>query len=111
MNCSTPGPSTSTGITSLGTTARHRWTPATISLSCRSEDSVRPVPWSISALERASRNAHEGWTRDELETHIRTEFSTFNWLLEPMLERAGFAIEDVIHAPSQVFSKYVCRKR
>jgi len=62
-------------------------------------------------LEQASRNAHEGWTRGELETHIRTEFSTFNWLLEPMLERAGFAIEVVTHAPSQVFSKYVCRKR
>jgi SAM-dependent methyltransferase len=62
-------------------------------------------------LAQASRTADEGWTRDELETHIRTEFSTFNWLLEPMLERAGFAIEDVSHAPSQVFSKYVCRKR
>jgi len=61
-------------------------------------------------LGQAPRIADDGWTREELETHIRTEFSTFNWLLEPMLERASFAIEDAVHAPSQVFSKYVCRK-
>ena len=31
-------------------------------------------------------------------------------LSQPMLERAGFAIEEAVHAPSQVFSKYVSRK-
>jgi ubiquinone/menaquinone biosynthesis C-methylase UbiE len=61
-------------------------------------------------LAQAPRIADDGWTREELETRIRTEFSTFNWLLEPMLERASFAIDDAVHAPSQVFSKYVCRK-
>jgi ubiquinone/menaquinone biosynthesis C-methylase UbiE len=62
-------------------------------------------------LGRAPRNAAEGFTREDLETHIRTEFSTFNWLLEPMLHAAGFTIEDATHAPSQVFSAYLCRKR
>jgi len=61
-------------------------------------------------LAQAPPSPDDGWTREELETHIRTEFSTFNWLLEPMLERAGFAIEEAVHAPSQVFSKYVSRK-
>ncbi|HPS58584.1 MAG TPA: methyltransferase domain-containing protein [Spirochaetota bacterium] len=31
--------------------------------------------------------------RDEVETHIRDEHSTFSWILEGMIERAGFKIE------------------
>lgn len=61
-------------------------------------------------LAQAPRTADDGWTREELETDIRTEFSTFNWLLEPMLERASFAIDDAVHPPSYVFSKDVCRR-
>lgn len=61
-------------------------------------------------LAQAPLNADEGWTRDELETHIRDEYSTFNWLLEPMLQQAGFAIEAVTHSSSKVFSAYTCRK-
>ncbi len=62
-------------------------------------------------LTQAPLSPEEGWTREELETHIRDEFSTFTWLLEPMLEHAGFTVEDAAHAPSQVFSAYTCRKR
>jgi ubiquinone/menaquinone biosynthesis C-methylase UbiE len=62
-------------------------------------------------LAQAPADRARGFTREDLETHIRTEFSTFSWLLEAMLERVGFAIEDVTHSPSQVFSAYVCRKR
>lgn len=51
-----------------------------------------------------------GWTRSELETHLREEYSTFSWLLEPMLERAGFVLEDVSHTASKVFSAYTCLK-
>ncbi|MHB8646138.1 MAG: class I SAM-dependent methyltransferase, partial [Thermomicrobiales bacterium] len=35
-----------------------------------------------------------GRTGDELATHVREEFSTFSWLLEPMLERAGLTIRE-----------------
>ena len=35
-----------------------------------------------------------GFTAEELATHVRTEFSTYTWLLEPMIEHAGFAILD-----------------
>jgi SAM-dependent methyltransferase len=52
-----------------------------------------------------------GWTRDELETHVRDEHSTFSWLLEPLLEQAGFAIEAAEYAPSGVHAAYVCVKR
>lgn len=51
-----------------------------------------------------------GWTSEELATHVRTEFSTFSWLLEPMLERTGFEIQDVEHAPVGAYSAYTCVK-
>jgi hypothetical protein len=42
-------------------------------------------------LSGAAPDTARGWTRPELETHIREEYSTFSWLLEPMLERAGLS--------------------
>lgn len=50
----------------------------------------------------------EGWTRAELETHLRAEYSTFTWLLEPMLERCGFSIREAQHSPSGIFADYLC---
>src|SRR5690606_3396690 len=45
-------------------------------------------------LSGAVSNADSGWTRTELETHLREEHSTFRWLFEPMLEQAGFEIRE-----------------
>ena len=45
----------------------------------------------------------------DLATHVRTEFSTYRWLLEPMIERAGFTIEDR-HFRRGVYGSYTCRK-
>lgn len=64
-------------------------------------------PW----LDGAAATPEAGWTRDELETHLREEFSTFSWLLEPMLERAGFAIESADFGTRRIFAEYVCVKR
>lgn len=61
-------------------------------------------------LSGASATAVQGWTRAELETHLREEYSTFSWLVEPMIERAGFTIQDVQHAPSRLYSTYTCVK-
>jgi ubiquinone/menaquinone biosynthesis C-methylase UbiE len=49
------------------------------------------------------------WARAELEEHIRDEHSTYTWLLEPMIERAGFAIEQAEHTPDGICAKYVLR--
>jgi ubiquinone/menaquinone biosynthesis C-methylase UbiE len=38
------------------------------------------------------------WSRAELEEHVRDEHSTFTWLLEPMIVRAGFEIEDASYS-------------
>jgi len=62
-------------------------------------------------LARAAERPEDGWTRAELETHVREEHSTFNWLLEPMLERAGFDIQHGSHRPSGPYAAYTCVKR
>ncbi len=76
--------------------------------SCPPEDVGAVIePWLAAAPARPE----QGWTRAELETHIRSEFSTFSWLLEPMLERAGFAIVEVEHRDTRNFSAYSCVRR
>ena len=62
-------------------------------------------------LETAADHPKGGWTRAELEVHLRDEYSTFSWLLEPMLERAGFAIESADYGRFNVYADYVCIRR
>jgi ubiquinone/menaquinone biosynthesis C-methylase UbiE len=61
-------------------------------------------------LAGAAPTAAEGWTRAELEEHLRTEHSTFSWLLEPLLEHAGFDIREASHRGG-VYATYVCVAR
>lgn len=68
------------------------------------ETEQRIKAWLANAASHSSR----GWTRPELETHLRDEYSTFSWLLEPMLEHTGFEIRDVEHTPSRIYSAYTC---
>jgi SAM-dependent methyltransferase len=60
--------------------------------------------WLASAVEQPER----GWTRTEIEKDVREEHITFSWLLEPMLERAGFTIQDARHHASRCYSAYTC---
>ncbi|MDQ3399008.1 MAG: methyltransferase domain-containing protein [Deinococcota bacterium] len=55
------------------------------------------------------RDVEGDWSRAELEEHVRDEHSTFTWLLEPMIERGGFRIEDAEYSPDGIFAKYVTR--
>jgi SAM-dependent methyltransferase len=61
--------------------------------------------------ETMAADVERGWTRAELAEHVRDEHSTFTWLLEPMLDRAGFESLDASHSPSGMFARYLCRKR
>ena len=63
-------------------------------------------PW----LANAPATPDRGWTREELETHIREEHSTFTWLLEPMLTHAGFTIEERDTA-ARLYAAYTCVRR
>lgn len=62
-------------------------------------------------LARAPEKPEEGWTRPELATHVRDEYSTYSWLLEPLLERTGFAIREAQYRASGTFAAYLCVKR
>lgn len=68
------------------------------------------APERLESWCRTGGEAVEGeWSRAELEEHIRDEHSTFTWLLEPMLERSGFEIEEAVYSPDGIFAKYVAR--
>lgn len=64
-------------------------------------------PW-ITATMAADVDA--GWTRAEIAEHVRDENSTYTWLLEPMIERAGLEIVDARYSDSAMEAEYVCRK-
>jgi ubiquinone/menaquinone biosynthesis C-methylase UbiE len=73
--------------------------------SCELDDAGATIErW----LGGASTQPGIGWSRAELATHLREEYSTFSWLLEPMLEQAGFAIRRVEYSDSRIFADYVC---
>jgi hypothetical protein len=61
-------------------------------------------------LDGAAADPARGYTRADLAAHIRGEYSTFRWLLEPMLAVAGFQILTADFA-SSVYGAYTCRKR
>ena len=61
-------------------------------------------------LAGAAVQPEEGWTRSELEQHVREEHSTYDWLLEPMLLHAGFTIREASHSASRTYSAYTCIK-
>jgi ubiquinone/menaquinone biosynthesis C-methylase UbiE len=66
--------------------------------------------WLAGVASRVS-DTRAGWTRPELEEHLRGEYSTFSWLLEPMIERAGFEISEARYSNSGIYTAYVCVKR
>jgi SAM-dependent methyltransferase len=61
-------------------------------------------------LERGAVDPSAGWTRDELSAHVRDEHSTFGWILEGMLDRAGFRIEEAHYDRSKIFGEYIARR-
>jgi ubiquinone/menaquinone biosynthesis C-methylase UbiE len=61
-------------------------------------------------LDGAARNPADGYTREDYAEHLRTEFSTFRWLLEPMLDATGF---DIVTSEfdRSVYGAYTCLRR
>ena len=58
-------------------------------------------------LDHAAADPAAGYTSEDYALHIRTEFSTFRWLLEPMLAAAGFEIVTADFA-SKLYGAYTC---
>jgi ubiquinone/menaquinone biosynthesis C-methylase UbiE len=55
-------------------------------------------------------SSYPGFSRAECERHIREEYSTFAWVLEGMLEGAGFVVE-TREFVFDTFATYVCRAK
>jgi len=47
--------------------------------------------------------------RDDTETHMREEYSTYDWVMDGLLTRAGFTINSK-EMHESVFGTYVCSK-
>lgn len=47
--------------------------------------------------------------RADVESHIRQEYSTYDWIMDGLLERAGFRIESKV-VQGGVIGRYLCRK-
>ena len=69
------------------------------------EAEARIAEWIESA---AVERPEGGWTREELMTHVREEFSTFSWLLEPLIEQAGFEIVAADYGMLGAYAAYTC---
>ena len=61
--------------------------------------------WLADAVEDPER----GYTLKDFAEHLRTEFSTFRWLLEPMLAAAGFTIMTA-EFDGSIYGAYTCVK-
>jgi SAM-dependent methyltransferase len=59
---------------------------------------------------QAASDPAAGYTEADYIEHIQTEYSTYRWLFEPMLERAGFEIVDVQYY-LRAFGEYTCVRK
>ena len=55
------------------------------------------------------RRHHRRVSRAELEEHVRDEHSTFTWLLEQMIDRAGFSVKEANYSEDGIFARYLLR--
>ncbi|WP_052852106.1 class I SAM-dependent methyltransferase [Streptomyces avicenniae] len=61
-------------------------------------------------LAGASTDPARGYTADDYAEHIRTEHSTYRWLLEPMLTASGFEIVETTFR-GRLYGAYTCVRR
>jgi len=58
----------------------------------------------------AAEDPAAGYTAADYAEHVRTEYSTYRWLLEPLLAAAGFEVVDVSFE-RRLYGAYTCVKR
>ena len=64
----------------------------------------------IKAFIQLMTNRTEPGMKWDLETHFRQEYSTFGWIMEGLLERAGFRIDKADYK-DDFFATYLCTKK
>ena len=60
-------------------------------------------------IKQVAKPSGEGWTAKDFEMHVREEHSTFAWIIEGMLTRAGFNITEANYHTS-TYAEYLCVK-
>jgi SAM-dependent methyltransferase len=60
-------------------------------------------------FDQAASDPADGYTAEDYAEHIRTEFSTYRWLLEPMLAATGFEIVSA-EFHGRLYGAYTCLK-
>jgi putative AdoMet-dependent methyltransferase len=61
-------------------------------------------------IDKVAKPEGEGFTREQFEMHVREEYSTYAWILEGMLERAGFEVLEKNYF-SPTYADYLCIKK
>nr|WP_319373336.1 class I SAM-dependent methyltransferase [uncultured Methanobacterium sp.] len=69
------------------------------------QDHQKTIGQMINQMENAAGDS----MADELKVHIRDEFSTYDWIMEGLLERAGFSI-DSVDVKADNIRGYICSK-
>lgn len=67
---------------------------------------ARIESWMAAAVDDPAR----GYTAPEFAAHVRTEFGTYRWILDGLLERTGFEIVDA-DVRAGIYAAYTCRRR
>jgi putative AdoMet-dependent methyltransferase len=65
---------------------------------------------SINSYISAMKGGAGRETADNICLHIKDEYSTFDWILEEMLRRAGFSIDDVDRL-DEFIGSYICTRK
>ena len=60
-------------------------------------------------IRKVAKPKGEGWTAKDFESHVREEYSTYGWIIEGMLTRAGFEIVEVNYNEA-TYAEYLCVK-
>lgn len=60
-------------------------------------------------IREAAKPEGEGWTMRDFEMHVREEHSTYGWIVEGMLTRAGFEIIEANYN-TLTYAEYLCVK-
>ena len=63
---------------------------------------------AIAAWIDATADPTTGFPRTFFEDHVRNEYSTYAWILEGILRRAGFDILEASYDPRQTYATYTC---
>lgn len=60
-------------------------------------------------IEQVAQPKGEGWTKEDFEMHVREEHSTYGWIIEGMLMRAGLKILEANYS-TPTYAEYLCIK-